>query len=228
MSAGLTKAGQVMLVAEAFGAGAPTRIKFSCPAPGCKASDNDAFKGSASNIMRHFRFHPEHLDGSIVLFASCQIQQPSGRRFTYISDEYGEVGNELLVKERMSALALHAKIPATAASTDSDHPTSSDTSRRRSKPATFEPALQPPKRQSRGQMSNDARWARQDLINNAHASMIRRGDSRMQDLQDRNEVQDETLQTLLDLTETVRLLKAQTEASLALVETKCSHLQRYR
>lgn len=50
----------------------------------------------------------------MILFAFCQIQMASGcrQRFIYISDEYGQKGQDQLMKGSFNKLNLHAHVKA--------------------------------------------------------------------------------------------------------------------
>lgn len=216
--AGLKLQGQVMLVAEPYTLDGPTRIKFQCPHPDCTATHLTAFKGSASNIIRHFRYHPGHAGEGVttVLFCACQVQQATMQRFTYVSDEHGTIGSELLVKGRIGELTLHPAIPPASASAQ---PRSQSQPRASGGPPATdgEPA---PARSHRARAAgkrpsgDDARWAEQDRINaeqrriiaeqqarlDEQDRLIAQGQDFMDAQEDRNSEHDESLDALRRLT----------------------------
>lgn len=218
--AGLTRQGQVMLVAEPFVVDGPTRIKFRCPDAGCTSTDTAPFTGSASNIMRHFRYHPGHAGEGVgvVLFCACQMQLPTKQRITYVSDEYGEVGSELLVKGRIGELALHPEIPPGSAQPQPQPEASGDRAATGGAPVPAPAPAPAPARRARtvGKRppGDDARWAEQDRINAEQQRIIAdqqarldeqdrriaQGQDFMDAQEDRNNDHDESLHTLRRLT----------------------------
>ncbi|KAK9827111.1 hypothetical protein WJX74_006871 [Apatococcus lobatus] len=255
---GLTTKGQMMLVAEPAGGEGPTRIKFCCPDPGCKATLMAPFRGSASNIMRHFRYHQDHAGEGVrrVLFAACQVQYPSGQRFTYVSDEYGEVGRELLVRGGLDALALHPRISAqpqpqphqaSGSGSGSDQPaaaaaaTGTRRTRKRSGPGQSRPEGRAARSRERPRQpadTEDDRWAEQGRLNAEQARTIAEQQARInkqdkviakgQDFMDEQEARNEDfLGGLLGLRQFAMQCKRETEAGLAELDARLQRLQKH-
>ena len=160
-----------MFVANPFSGSGSTCTKFTCPSRDCTSTLGTQYIGSASSMMRHFRYHPNHAGEGVttVLFATCQVQAPSNARFAYISDEYGTVGTELMVKGGLTQLTLHPSIPRSsstpAAHTDPEpHP-----SRQRPEPRASCKRLRdvhaPRHEETDDDHDDDARWAEQRKLN---------------------------------------------------------------
>ena len=166
-----------MLVAVPLLNPGPSRIKFSCPHPRCKSTMGGPFTGSASNVMRHFHYHPTHAGEGVkvVLFSVCQINPLAGQRFLYISDEYGAVGQEAIFKNFYD-LSLHPSIPAAPAPAEPAQ--DGKGSRKRAQPAIAEEpgSLQT----SEDVRRDDERWAEQERLNARLLDYMQNGQHLMQ------------------------------------------------
>ena len=166
-----------MMVAKPTDSSEHDSLEYDCPEPGCRSTQYGPFTGSASKIMRHLKIHPRHAGVSVtvILFAVCQRSVTGYQRFTYISDEYGLVGHDHLVKTGFHHLNLHPSIGAspvpTRPSVLGSRPADEDVGGpcKKSKPASPEPAGQQRSTADSPQYVERTRWAEEVRINREQA-----------------------------------------------------------